>query len=212
VYSIPDKQYIKRVAPSLELRKDARVVLGYVGIISDQDGVDHFVRMLHYLLFEHRCAEIRAVVVGDGPALAEVRQLASDLSVTEDITFTGYLLGEELLTALSTFDIGIIPDPFNEYNDKISMNKVFEYAALGLPIVTYNLSETRRLLGDVAEYAEDCTPKALARACLRFINDSGLRQTRGRAAKALAESRFNWKGEREKYLAAFERVRRRENA
>ena len=47
------------------------------------------------------------------------------------MTFTGYLSGDELMAALSAFDIGIIPDPLNPYNDKISMNKVFEYSALG---------------------------------------------------------------------------------
>ena len=50
---------------------------------------------------------------------------------------------------MSTFDIGVMPDPVNEYNDKISMNKVFEYSALGIPCVAYNLTETRRLLGEL---------------------------------------------------------------
>ena len=48
---------------------------------------------------------------------------------------------------IRTFDIGIIPDPKNDFNDKISMNKVFEYSALGVPSVAYDLAETRRLLG-----------------------------------------------------------------
>ena len=165
VYSVPDVARVKRVPPSEQLRNGARVVLGYIGIISDQDGVDHLVRMLHHLVVDHRCREIGAVIVGDGPALPEVRQLARDLQLQEYITFTGYLRGNDLLAALSTFDIGIIPDPVNEYNDKISMNKVFEYSALGVPTVAYDLSETRRLLGATARYA-DATPAGLARACL----------------------------------------------
>ena len=112
--------------------------------------------MMHHLVDDHGCREIGAVIVGDGPALPEVRQLASDLHLAEQITFTGYLRGDDLLAALSTFDIGIIPDPVNEYNDKISMNKVFEYSAFGVPAVAYDLSETRRLLGTTAEYARRC--------------------------------------------------------
>ena len=42
-----------------------------------------------------------------------------------------------LLAYLSAFDIGIIPDPFNEANDLMSMNKVFEYCALGIPTACY---------------------------------------------------------------------------
>lgn len=205
VYSIPDRRYIRKVAPNLALRQRVRLVLGYVGIISDQDGVDHIVRMLHHLMADHGCREIRVVIVGDGPALAQVRQLANDLALTQHIVFTGYLRGEKLLSALSAFDIGIIPDPVNEYNDKISMNKVFEYTALGLPVVAYNLTETRRLLGECAEYADDTTPAALAQACLRLINDEGLREERGQSGRALAAERFDWEREREKYVAAFER-------
>ena len=182
VYSVPDRAHIKRVPANDDLRKGARIVLGYIGIISDQDGVDHLVRMFHHLVVDHGCEDIRAIVVGDGPALPEVRRLARDLNLVEKITFTGYLRGDPLLAVLSTFDIGIIPDPVNEYNDKISMNKVFEYSALGIPAVAYDLSETRRLLGSTAEYADDATPVGLARACLRIIQDDNARENsrRGR--------------------------------
>ena len=206
VYSVPDRMQIKRLLPNQELRKGARVVLGYIGIISDQDGVDHFVRMLHHLVVDHSCQGIGAVIVGEGPALPGVRQLACDLNLEKQITFTGYLRGDDQLAALSTFDIGIIPDPVNEYNDKISMNKVFEYSALGVPTVAYNLSETRQLLGATAEYADDATPAGLARACLRLIIDDDERAERGRAAKALADEHFDWARERAKYVAAYQRL------
>ena len=206
VYSVPDRTRIKRLPPNQELRKGARIILGYMGIISDQDGVDHFVRMLNHLVVDHGCRDIGAVIVGDGPALSEVRQLARDLNLAEKITFTGYLKGDDLLAAMSTFDIGIIPDPVNEYNDKISMNKVFEYSALGVPAVAYELAETRRLLGATAEYADDATPTGLARACLILIKDDNTRAERGRAAKALADERFDWERERAKYVAAYQRL------
>src|SRR5262249_13851944 len=179
---------------------------GYVGIISDQDGVDHLVRMVDHLINDHGCRDIRAVIVGDGPALAEVRQLARDLGLHSQITFTGYLRGEDLLAALSSFDIGVIPDPVNEYNDKISMNKVFEYSALGIPTVAYDLSETRRLLGASAQFAKEATPSGLAKACLELIKNDQARVQRGRAAKARADEQFNWEQERAKYIMAFEKV------
>lgn len=206
VYSVPDRAFIRRVEPDPELRKGARLILGYVGIISDQDGVDHFVRMLQHLIVDFECSDIRGVVVGDGPALADVRKLAHELKLAEFITFTGYLRGEALCAALSTFDIGIIPDPANEYNDKISMNKVFEYSALGIPAVAYNLSETRKLLGTTAEYADDATPAGLARACLTLIKDDTARTMRGQAAKILADKSFDWEHERGKYVAAYQRL------
>lgn len=203
VYSVPDRQKLRRVTPDAELRADATVVLGYVGIIADQDGVDHLVRMMHHIVREGGRQGVRAIVVGDGPALASVKELARTLAVAEHIVFTGYLRGEALLAALSTFDIGIIPDPVNEYNDKISMNKVFEYSALGIPSVSYDLSETRRLLGEAGTFAGDATPRGLAEAALPLIDDETRRLSLGRKAGKLAEEKFNWASEAEKYVAAY---------
>lgn len=203
VYSVPDRQKLRRVAPDAALKADGKVILGYVGIIADQDGVDHLVRMMHHLVTVEGRRNVRAVVVGDGPALASVQALASSLGVVDDVVFTGYLRGDKLLAALSSFDIGIIPDPVNEYNDKISMNKVFEYSALGIPSVSYDLSETRRLLGDTGSYAAAATPDSLSRAALPLIDDEAHRRAMGAKAGKLAEEKFNWSSEAEKYVAAY---------
>lgn len=206
VYSIPDKSRMRRVEPDVTLRRGKRFVLGYVGIISDQDGVDHFVRAVDHLVRTRGRTDFQAVVVGDGTALASVRALASELALDEHITFTGYLSGEALLRAVSTFDIGVIPDPVNEYNDKISMNKVFEYSALGIPSVAYPLYETRRLLGSAGVFASGSNPTDLADACWRVMEDDGLRDRSAAAARNLAATAFSWERESRKYIGAFERL------
>ena len=208
VYSVPRQGFIRRVEPDQTLRRGARLVLGYVGVIADQDGVDHLVQMMRHLVKDLGRSDVRAVVVGDGPARQSVSDLAGRLGLSDAVTFTGYLSGDELMAALSAFDIGIIPDPVNPYNDKISMNKVFEYSALGVPSVAYPLSETRRLLGSTARYADDATPQGLARACLTLIDDDDTRAACGREAKALADEQFSWAREREKYVAAYARLAR----
>jgi glycosyltransferase involved in cell wall biosynthesis len=208
VYSVPRQGFIRRVEPDETLRRGARVVIGYMGVIADQDGVDHFIQMMDCLVNGLGRKDLRAVVVGDGPARASVSELADRLGLSDAVTFTGYLSGDELMAALSAFDIGIIPDPLNPYNDKISMNKVFEYSALGIPSVAYPLHETRRLLGSTARYSGDATPAGLARACLTLIDDDATRLACGREAKALADERFNWPREREKYVAAYARLAR----
>lgn len=206
VYSVMDRSRFRRVPASPALRADARLVLGYMGIIGDQDGVDHLVRCVQLLCVEQGRSGIRAVVVGDGPALEAAKSLARRLGAADHITFTGYLKGEALIEAMSSFDIGIIPDPVNQYNDKISMNKVFEYSALGVPSVAYPLTETRRLLGTAGTYADNETPDGLARACALLIDDDALRESRGRAAKTYADTHFEWASEAEKLVAAYERL------
>jgi glycosyltransferase involved in cell wall biosynthesis len=204
VYSVPDKSRIRRVAPDVAVRRGKKFVLGYVGIIGDQDGVDHMVTAVEHLVRDRRFTDFHAVIVGDGPALASTRNLATAKGLEDFITFTGYLSGEALLRHLSTFDVGIIPDPVNAYNDKISMNKVFEYSALGIPSVAYPLTETRRLLGAAGVYAEGAMPSDLADAVYSLIADESLREVCSQTARRLAEQSFSWDREAEKFIAVYE--------
>jgi glycosyltransferase involved in cell wall biosynthesis len=204
VYSVPDKSRIRRVEADAGARKGKRFVLGYVGIIGDQDGVDHMVLAVEHLVRGKGYDDFHAVIVGDGPALTSARELAASRGLDDHITFTGYLGGEALLRQLSAFDIGIIPDPVNAYNDKISMNKVFEYSALGIPSVAYPLSETRRLLGDAGVFAAGSSPSDLAEACHWLLVDGALRERCGEAAARLAARSFSWDREAEKYVSAYE--------
>jgi glycosyltransferase involved in cell wall biosynthesis len=129
------------------------------------------------------------------------------LGLQNDVVFTGYLSGDQLLQHLSAFDIGIIPDPMNPYNDKISMNKVFEYSALGIPSVGYPLTETRRLLQDGGVFSKTTDVEGLAEACLTLMQDDEKREQIGRAAKRISDSSFNWDREALKYLGAYDRLK-----
>jgi glycosyltransferase involved in cell wall biosynthesis len=206
VYSIPDKSRIYRLPSDAGLHRGKKVVLGYVGVINDQDGVDHLVLAIDHLIKDYGLEDFHVIVVGDGPALASSRQLATSLGLDAFMTFTGYLTGKEFVRQLNAFDIGIIPDPVNPYNDKISMNKVFEYCALGIPSVAYPLSETKRLLGHAGVYADGETPAALAHACATLMCNDDLRTRCAHEAARLAQHSFNWVREADKLVAAYERL------
>jgi glycosyltransferase involved in cell wall biosynthesis len=206
VYGVPDRKRIHRVEPEPGLHGGRKFVLGYLGIINEQDGVDHLVRAVAHLVKVKGFHDFRAVVVGSGPALELVRALARSLEVEDFLSFPGYLNGETLLAYISAFDIGVIPDPLNEANDLMSMNKVFEYCALGIPIACYPLRETKRLLGEAGVYAPSPDPVGLAEACLSLMQDEALRARSAAAAAKLSAETFLWENEARKYVATYERV------
>jgi glycosyltransferase involved in cell wall biosynthesis len=206
VYGAPDRKRIHRVEPEPGLNGGRKFVLGYIGVINEQDGVDHLVRAVAHLVKDVGFRDFRAVVVGSGPALELVRSLARSLEVEDFLLFTGYLKGGTLLAHLSAFDIGVIPDPLNEANDLMSMNKVFEYCALGIPTACYPLKETKQLLGDAGVYAPSPEPRGLAEACLKLMKDESLRARSAAAAAKLSAEKFLWENEARKYVATFERV------
>jgi glycosyltransferase involved in cell wall biosynthesis len=206
VYGVPDRKRIHRVEPEPGLRGGRRFVLGYLGIINEQDGVDHLVRAVANLVKVKGFRDFRAVVVGSGPALEWVRALTRSLEVDDFISFPGYLSDEALLAHISAFDIGVIPDPLNEANDLMSMNKVFEYCALGIPTACYPLGETKRLLGEAGVYAPSHDPAGLAHACLSLMQDECLRARCATEAAKLSAESFLWEKEARKYVETYERV------
>jgi glycosyltransferase involved in cell wall biosynthesis len=206
VYGVPDRNRIHRVEPEPGLHGGRTFVLGYLGIINEQDGVDHLVRAVAHLVKVKGFRDFRAIVVGSGPALDLVRCLARSLEVEDFLSFPGYLKGEKLLAYISAFDIGVIPDPVNEANDLMSMNKVFEYCALGIPTACYSLKETKRLLGEAGVYAPSPDPAGLAEACLSLMQDERLRARSGAAGAKLSAERFLWENEARKYVAIYERA------
>jgi glycosyltransferase involved in cell wall biosynthesis len=204
VRSIPDVSRFRRMDPRPDLRNGRKHVVGYVGIMGNQDGVDLLVDAMDHLV---NCAgrrDVQCVIVGSGTALEVLKAQATARKLDDYITFTGFMSGEPLLRALSTFDIGAIPDPKNCYNDKISMNKHFEYMSLGVPFVSFDLDEGRKISGDTALYARDNCPRSLAAQIARLVDDEPLRKSLATAGQARARSLLRWETERANLLAAYE--------
>ncbi|HRD78702.1 MAG TPA: glycosyltransferase, partial [Hyphomicrobiaceae bacterium] len=204
VRSIPDLTRFRRLPADPGLKKGRRHLVGYVGIMGAQDGVDLLVRAMHELVHHDGRRDVQCLIAGSGTELDALKRLAHVLEVEDYVTFTGFLSGEPLLTAFSTFDIGVIPDPKNVYNDKISMNKVFEYMTLGIPFVGFDLIEGRQTAADAALYAADVTPACLAGRMAQLLDDDTLRASMAATGLDRARRLLSWDAERAQLLAAYE--------
>ena len=133
-----------------------------------------------------------------------LQQLSRELGLDDYITFTGFQSGQPLLRALSAFDVGVIPDPKNTYNDKISMNKVFEYMSLGIPFVQFDLIEGRKIADDAALYAHDNDPDDLARVMGELIDSPSLRAQLTNSGQTRAKALLRWDAESDRLLSAYQ--------
>lgn len=203
VRSIPDLSKFRRLTPDADLKNGRPHLIGYVGIMGAQDGVDLLIEVMADIVHAQKRDDVQCAIVGSGTELDKLRRLAHARRVEDYVTFTGFLSGEPLHRAFSTFDIGVIPDPKNVYNDKISMNKVFEYMTLGIPFVAFDLDETRATAGDAALYAANNDPTVLARQLLRLVDDEVLRAETGARGLARARQMLRWETERAQLLAAY---------
>ncbi len=204
VRSVPDLKRFKRLEPNAALKNGRRHLAGYVGIMGAQDGVDLLIEAMDDLVHTQGRRDIQCAIVGSGTELPALQKMAQDKGLSDYITFTGFLSGEPLLKAFSTFDIGVIPDPKNSYNDKISMNKVFEYMSLGIPFVSFDLIEGKKASGDAAIYARNNDPKELAAQMARLFDDKELAGALSAEGTIRARQLLKWENERARLLAAYD--------
>lgn len=206
VRSAPDVQRFRRVAPDPDLRRGRTYLVGYLGVMAEQDGVDTLLHVAREIVYEVGRTDVGFLLVGGGPSLEALVALRDRLGLQDYVEFAGFQTGEELLRRLSTFDVGVAPDPNTTYNRMCTMNKTIEYMALGLPVVQFDLTEGRASAGDASLYVEQDDPKSMADAILRLLDDAELRQALGQRGRERVETRLAWHHQAPHLLAAYERV------
>ena len=206
VRSIPDLSRFKRIEPEPRYLNGRRHLVGYVGIMGAQDGVDLLIESMAHLVKVQQRRDTQCLIVGSGTELDRLQAMVRTYGLEDYVTFTGFLSGQPLLRAFSTFDIGVIPDPKNGYNDKISMNKVFEYMTLGIPFVQFDLDEGMRIAGDAALVARNNSSVELAGQIAKLVDDNALRAKLADTGKARAKTLLRWETERAQLLAAYDTI------
>ena len=189
----PETERFHNAVPDEELRRRATTILGYVGVIGVQDGVDLLVRAVSHLVKNLGYEDVLAIVIGDGDALQEVKQLTSDEGIESHFLFTGRIDDPAiLLKYLATADICVDPDPFNAYNDRCTMIKMTEYMAVGKPIAAFDLTEHRVTAQDAAIYARPNDERDLALKIAELIGDPERRREMGRIGQDRIANGLSW--------------------
>ena len=204
VRSGPDLTRLKQVPPNPALRKGRRYLVGYVGVMGKQEGIDLLLQAVQLIVHHLKRTDIQFGLVGGGTELAAMRQLARDLDVAEYVTFTGRAPDAELLEMLNTADICVNPDRANDMNDRSTMNKVMEYMALGKPLVQFDLTEGRVSAGDASWYARPNDVADLAQKMVSLLGDENQRLHMGAVGRERIEHVLSWQHEAPRLLAAYE--------
>jgi glycosyltransferase involved in cell wall biosynthesis len=203
VRSSPDPSRIHRVDPDPSLREGRQHLVAYLGTMGQQDGVDLFVETARHVA-KARPGQVRFVAMGGGPMLEELREQVRREGLADDVTFTGRVPDEFVRRVLSTADVAISPDPANDFNEYCTMNKTLEYMAVGVPVVAFDLEETRVSAADAAVYATPNDPAGLANLTMELLDDSERRARMGEIGRARVAGDLSWTNSARNLLAAYE--------
>jgi glycosyltransferase involved in cell wall biosynthesis len=206
VRSGPDPARFRPGPARPELRNGRAHLCCYLGVMGRQDGVDLLLRAADLVVHEHGRTDVQFAVLGFGECEEELRRLAGELGIADHVTFTGRADDRMITDWLSTADLGISPDPLNDFNDASTMNKTLEYMAMGLPVAAFDLTETRVSAGEAAEYASADDVDALAKVIVALLDDPGRRAEMGRIGRRRIDDSLGWHRQAPVYAGVYDEL------
>jgi glycosyltransferase involved in cell wall biosynthesis len=180
------------VPPVPTWRNGRDYLVGYVGVMGQQEGIDLLIDAVAHIVFVKARRDIHFCLVGGGPSLAGLEQLTKSKSLDEFITFTGRVSDEALFEMLSTADVGVNPDRVNPMNNISTMNKILEYLAFSKPIVQFDVVEGRYSAGRASLYAAPNDPVDFADKILYLIDNPAIAAEMGAFGRARFENELSW--------------------
>ena len=195
--------------PKIPGRPDAldpgEIVIGTVGRLDPVKNQEMLLRAFELVLRRRPALRnrLRLVVVGDGPLLAHLTEIARSLCIADRSWFAGRR--DDTADLLRLLDIFVL----TSLNEGIS-NTILEAMASGLPVVATRVGGSVELIRDqvTGSLTEPESHEALAEALLTYVDDPQLRAARGSRARARVEADFSLDKMIERYADLYESMLR----
>ncbi|MCK9305947.1 MAG: glycosyltransferase family 4 protein [Methanoculleus sp.] len=142
--------------------------------------------------------DVRVCIGGRGPQEPELRRLARDLGLEENVAFPGFITDEEKYDYYRRCKAVVVPSRWD-----CQPSPVFEAAVFGKPVIASDMSHPDIVEDGVTGLvfrSEDAA--GLGEKILRLLGDDAARESMGRAA-ALRADEYDWKSVAERYVAVY---------
>jgi len=165
--------------------------LTYVGGIGPGRGLDRVFYAIPDILAQ--IPRFRFVIIGSwGGSLERLESLAQALGVTDHVGFMGWVDPKDIPTYLALSDAGIIPHCRSEHTQTTIPNKLFDYMALGKPVIASDIGPIKRIIEK-----EECglifrNPSELAESVVEFFSNRRLRERMGENGRKAIRAKYNW--------------------
>jgi glycosyltransferase involved in cell wall biosynthesis len=206
VRSGPDFERLKVLEPDPGLKDGFQYLVCYLGEMCAQDGVDHLLEAAKYVIFEKKRRDVKFILLGGGPELERLMNLSYKIGLEPYVEFKGRVSDYELSQYLSTADICLDPDPYSDWADKSTMNKIMEYMAFGKPIVAFDLGEHRYSAQEAAIYAEPNDVVDFADKIITLLDDGVRRNLMGNIGYERIINELAWAHQKPTLLAAYAKL------
>jgi glycosyltransferase involved in cell wall biosynthesis len=202
----PRAEAFRAVSPNPALKYGKRYLVGYVGLMNSQEGLDILLDAALRIKNIGR-RDIHFTCVGTGPELANLRKMTHDKHLEDMMNFTGYVPDPQMVEILSTADVCVNPDRPSPMNSMSTMIKIMEYMALGKPIVQFEGTEGRFSAQDASIYSNGSDHAAdFADKIVWLLDHPEERERMGQFGRARIEKELAWKYSVQHLLSAYDRA------
>jgi glycosyltransferase involved in cell wall biosynthesis len=193
---------VDQAVPDQRLRAGHRYLVCWAGKMGRQDRVDLAVQVAAQVVHDHGRTDCGFVFLGDGECLDELRDLAVELGLQRYTRFPGWLPEAQVFRYLATADVGLD----TTLQAEVSPVKAMEYMAFGLPVLSFDLPETRRIVLDAGILVPPPDVATLAKQLIGLVDDPQLRAQLGAVGRRRVCNDLGWEQQAATYLRAIERA------
>ncbi|HSO30116.1 MAG TPA: glycosyltransferase, partial [Candidatus Sulfomarinibacteraceae bacterium] len=194
--------------PTRTFMADGTLRLVYAGALTPTYELDVLLDAVSALRTDRPDRPVRLDLYGRGDSEPELRARAARLGLADEVTFHGRIPIEAVPAAIAAADIGLAPTRRDRFTDISLSTKIFEYAAMGKPVVCSALPMVERTFpGGIAVTYRPGEPAALAAAIRALVDDPAAREASVRGMLALTRT-LAWEVEAPRYVAIVERLAR----
>jgi glycosyltransferase involved in cell wall biosynthesis len=204
IRSGPNLDRLKILPKNSQYLKGRTYLVGYVGVIGEQEGIDLLLESIHYIICMRQ--DIQFAIIGGGSDLNRHIKSSQDMGLDEFVDFYGRVPDELMLAILNSTDVCVNPDKPNEMNDLSTMNKIMEYMALKKPIVQFDLKEGRYSAQEASLYAECTSTKDFAEKIIHLLDHPDLRSKMSDFGYDRVIKELSWEHESKKLLSFYRRI------
>ena len=193
-------------ALKLQLGLDGAQVLGYVGSFYAYEGLAMLLRALQQLLAQGE--NVHALLVGDGCQEAELKRLAAEFGIENQVVFTGRVPHDDVQRYYDLIDVIVYPRLSMRLTELVTPLKVLEAMAQGRVVIASDVGGHRELIrhGETGMLFKAGDPGALVSALLALLREPARWPGLKAAARSYVETERTWKASVARYENVYARV------
>jgi glycosyltransferase involved in cell wall biosynthesis len=194
------------IVPPPALRQELSLPVGhkivvFVGLLKTYQGVDSLLEAVQILVHKLHHTTAHFLIMGF-PDEETYRAKAEQMAIGGYCTFPGKIDYKQLPQYLALGDIAVAPKLAPTEGD----GKIYNYLAMGLPVVAYDRPASKEILGEVGFFAELGNAQALAVALQTALTDEEKAAAFGRIGREIAVQNYSWLAVARRLILAYEDV------